>query len=80
MKKSKSILTLADINWLIDSMKRVFPTRDETVKKLDDINTKLDTFVGEVKGYREEQELNSAKLADCDDRIEKVEKHLHLPA
>jgi hypothetical protein len=79
MKKTKSIFTLADINWLIDSMKLVFPTRDETITKLDEVNTKLDTFVGDIKGYREEQELNSAKLTNHDDRIGKVEKHLHLP-
>lgn len=46
---------------------------------LDKILTSVDKLVGEVKGYREQQELNSGKLADHDDRIEKVEKHLHIP-
>ena len=45
--KNKSNFTLADINWLIDSMKLVFATRAETITKIDDVNTKLDTFIGE---------------------------------
>lgn len=46
---------------------------------LDKILTSVDKLVGEINGYREQQELNSGKLSDHDDRIEKVEKHLHFP-
>ena len=46
---------------------------------LDKIYVKIDKIAGEVTTYREQQELNSAKLANHDARIEKVEKHLHLP-
>lgn len=45
---------------------------------LDKIYVKIDKIAGEVTNYREQQELNSGKLADHDDRLEKVEKHLHL--
>ncbi len=47
---------------------------------LDDIFTKVDKIAGEVTTYREQQELNSKTLSDHDDRIERVEKHLNLPA
>lgn len=47
---------------------------------LDKIMTKVDKIAGEVTAYREQQELNSEKLTDHDDRIEKVEQHLNLPA
>lgn len=45
---------------------------------LDKIYVKIDKIAGEVTSYREQQELNSARLTDHGDRIEKVEKHLHL--
>lgn len=48
MKKLKSLLTQGDINWLIDSMKLIFPTRNETITKLDTVNSKLDMFIGEI--------------------------------
>jgi hypothetical protein len=47
---------------------------------LDKIYVKIDKIAGEVTSYREQQELNSDKLIKHDDRIGKVEKHLHLPA
>ena len=78
MKKPKTTLTLADINWLLDSFKRTFVTKEEFMKYTDKVLEKLDAFVGEIKDSREEQELNSGKLANHEDRIEKVEKHLHL--
>jgi HD superfamily phosphodiesterase len=46
---------------------------------LDRILTSVDKLVEEIKGYREQQELNSDKLSRHDDRIEKIEKHLHFP-
>ena len=45
-------------------------------KKIDGISQKI---AGEVTGYRQEQEFNSAKLSKHDERFEVIEKHLHLP-
>lgn len=78
MKKFKPTLTLADIDWLIDSMKLVFPTRVETVKKLDEVSTKLDTFVGEIKTKREEQTLHDDSHQRFDKRLTRLEKNAHL--
>ncbi|MCX6793744.1 MAG: hypothetical protein NTY06_01430 [Candidatus Gottesmanbacteria bacterium] len=47
---------------------------------LDKIYITVDKIAGEVTSYREQQELNSAKLVTHGDRIEKIEKHLHFPA
>ncbi len=47
---------------------------------LDKIYEKVDKIAGEVTTYREQQELNSGKLAGHDERIEKVEKHLNSTA
>jgi len=47
---------------------------------LDKIYEKVDKIAGEVTSYRGQQELNSTKLSGHDERIERVEKHLHLPA
>jgi len=76
--KKKSIFTLADINWLIDSMKLVFPTRDETITKIDKIDTRLDTFIGEIKTKREEQTLHDGDHQRIDKRITRLEKNAHL--
>lgn len=46
---------------------------------LDKIYVSVDKIAKEVTGYRQEQELNSAKLSKHDERFETVEKHLHLP-
>lgn len=80
MKKFKSTLTLSDINWLKSEL---IPAMADAVqnrldKKLDKIYTLVDGFAGEVKTYREQQELNSHKLSNHDDRIEKLEKHTKL--
>lgn len=78
MKKSKTLFTLADINWLIDSMKLVFPTKEEALKKLDAMNTKLDAFIGEIKTKRQVQEIHQHQHDVIDERIERVEKKLRL--
>lgn len=78
MKKFKPALTLADINWLIDSMKLVFPTKAESTDKLDLINEKLDTFIGEIKTKREEQTLHSGNHDRIDKRLERLEKNANL--
>jgi hypothetical protein len=49
------------------------PTKDE-------FYTKMDEVMGELKAIREEQPLQSHKLSDHDDRIEKIENHLGIPS
>ncbi len=81
MKQTSRSLSGDDVRDILDDKLRETGL-DQVPKRLDlldKILTSVDKLVGEVKGYREEQELNSAKLAGHDDRIEKVEKHLHLP-
>lgn len=48
-------------------------------KKLDKINTLyelVDQIAGDIKNYREEQELNSNKLSEHNDQLEKHEEIL----
>ena len=81
MKKLAPSFTADDVRDILDDKLRETGL-DQVPKRLDlldKILTSVDKLVGEVKEYREQQELNSGKLADHDDRIEKVEKHLHLP-
>jgi hypothetical protein len=81
MKKPSLSLNADDVRDILDDKFRETGL-DQVPKRLDlldKILTSVDKLVGEVKGYREQQELNSGKLADHDDRIEKVEKHLHIP-
>ena len=78
MKKANPVLSLADINWLIDYMKLVFPTKEETTHKLDTVYTKLDSFITEIKTRREEDMLHTKQHNDIDERLEIVEKHLHI--
>lgn len=74
MKRFKPLLTKADIDWLIDSMKLVFPTRDEFDRKVNKVYEKLDTFIGEMKAFRETQELHAEDHARINDRFEILEK------
>ncbi|OGG30535.1 hypothetical protein A3A63_02890 [Candidatus Gottesmanbacteria bacterium RIFCSPLOWO2_01_FULL_46_9] len=72
----------------IDDVARILRENEQNLKDLgtlknrldllDKIYIKIDKIAGEVTAYREQQELNSARLAGHEDRIEKVEKHLHL--
>ena len=74
----------------IDDVARILRENEQNLKDLgtlksrldllDKIYVKIDKIAGDVTAYREQQELNSGTLAEHDDRIEKVEKHLHLPA
>ncbi|MCX6793791.1 MAG: hypothetical protein NTY06_01665 [Candidatus Gottesmanbacteria bacterium] len=79
MKKFKPTLTLADINWLLDSFKRIFVTKDEFKKYTDKVLEKLDLFVGDIKTKREEQTLHENKHDEIEERVSKIEKHLHFP-
>ena len=78
MKKFKPTLTLADINWLIDSMKLVFPTKEESTEKFDKVIQKLDFFIGEIKARREEQTLHQGQHEEIIERVQKVEKKLNI--
>jgi tetrahydromethanopterin S-methyltransferase subunit G len=81
MKKIKPSLTLADITWLKSEF---LPALSESVqkgleKKLDAIDTKLDKFVGDIQAKREEQTLHEGEHEDIEERVSKIEKHLHFP-
>jgi hypothetical protein len=47
------------------------PTKDEFYGKMDEV-------MGELKAIREEQAVQSHRIADHEDRIEKIESHLGL--
>ena len=47
------------------------PTKDEFYSKMDEV-------VGELKAIREEQPLQSYRLSDHEDRIQKIESHLGI--
>ena len=79
MKVRKPLLTKPDIDWLIDSMKIVFPTKEESTDKFDKVMQKLDKFVGDIEAKRETQELHQSQHDRADKRLERVENKLHLP-
>lgn len=47
-------------------------------EKIDKMNTKLDTFIGEIKARREEQTLHTQEHRDITDRFEHIDKHLGI--
>lgn len=61
---------------LNDQISELTGKSDTLDKKLDRIYTVLDGFAGEVKTYREQQELNSKKLSDHTDELEKLDKRV----
>lgn len=76
------MLTKADIDWLKDEF---LPSLAEAVenrlkKKLDDINTKLDKFVGDIKDKREAQELHQGQHDEIDSRLDRLEKRTRATA
>jgi len=75
------MLTKTDIDWLKSEF---VPSLAEAVqkgleKKLNDISTKLDKFVGDIQAKREEQTLHQGKHEDLEERVTTIEKHLHIP-
>ena len=75
------MLTKADIDWLKSEF---IPALAGAVqkgleKKLDDISTKLDKFVGDIQAKRQEQALHLGKHEDLEERVNKIEKHFHIP-
>lgn len=89
MKKSPLSLTANDVRDIFDDKLRETGL-DQVPKKLDlldKILTSVDKLVSEIKGYREEQELNAEKLSDHGNLLEqhvssidRINKHLHFPA
>lgn len=49
-------------------------------EKIDKIYVKLDKFIGEMKAFREGQELHQGQHDQVDARLTRVEKKLNLPA
>lgn len=75
------MLTKVDIDWLKSEF---LPNLAEAVehrlkKKLDDISTKLDGFVGDIKAKREEQALHQEQHDRVERRLGRVEEKLSLP-
>jgi hypothetical protein len=75
------MLTKVDIDWIKSEL---VPTLADAVqkkleKKLDDISTKLDKFVGDIQAKREEQVLHQGKHDDLEMRVGTIEKRLHIP-
>lgn len=81
MKNTQRALNADDVRDILDDKLRKTEL-DQVPKRLDLLDrilTSVDKLVGEIKGYREQQELNSDTLIRHNDRIEKIEKHLHFP-
>ena len=64
----------------VDSLKSIFPTKDELRQFRDDVMEKLDKFVGDIRDKREVQELHTHDHDRIDKRLRIVEKHLRLPS
>ncbi len=75
------MITKADIDWLKSELVPALAdaVQQRIEKKLDTINTKLDKFVGDIQGKREEQALHQGEHEELEERVAKVEKHLRLP-
>lgn len=78
----RTMLTKADIDWLKSELVPALAdaVQKKLEKKLDDINTKLDKFFGDIQSKREEQTLHQGKHDDLEERVSKIEKQLHFPA
>lgn len=75
------MLTKADVDWLKSEF---IPALADAVqkglaKKLDNISTKLDKFVGDIQAKREEQTIHEGKHENLEERVITIEKHLHIP-
>lgn len=75
------MLTKSDIDWLKSDLVPALAdaVQKKLERKLDNINTKLDKFVGDIQSKREEQTLHDGKHDDIEERVTTIEKHLHLP-
>lgn len=72
----------------LDGVGRILRDNEHNLKELGNLKSRLDTLdkilvhvdkiAGDSQAYRQEQELNSKKLSNHEDRLEKVEKHLNI--
>ncbi len=72
------MLTKADIDWLKSEFLRdlIEIVKKELGSKIDAMNTKLDTFIDEIKARREEQTLHQGQHQRIEDRLSRVEKKI----
>lgn len=66
-------LEKAKPDWIEEIVNRV---SKNVTEKFDKVMTVLDSFAGEVQSYRQLQELNSNKLSEHNDQLEKHEEML----
>lgn len=74
------MLTKSDIDWLKGEF---MPELVDQVKKalhdkLDAIDTKLDTFVGEIAKRRDEQDIHARDHRRITDRFDRIDHHLGI--
>lgn len=72
----------------LEGVGRILRDNEHNLKELGNLKNRLDTLdkilvhvdkiAGDSQSYRQEQELNSKKLSNHGDRLEKVEKHLNI--
>lgn len=74
------MLTKSDIDWLKSEFMPDLVTgvKKALSEKLDAIDTKLDTFVGEIQKRRDEQDIHAGDHRRITDRFEKIDRHLHI--
>lgn len=73
----------------LDDVGRILRENEQNLKDLGGLKHRLDTLdkimvsvdkiAGGIQSYQQEQTLNSGKLTNHGERIEKIERHLHLP-
>lgn len=69
-------LTKADIDWLEATYlpKMVDAVKDKLKQPMDDLSSKLDTFIGEIKTRREEDILHAGEHDRFEKRVSALEK------
>lgn len=73
----------------IDDVARILRENEQNLKDLGGLKHRLDTLdkimvtvdkiAGGMQKYEQEQTLNSNKLSEHSDRLDRIEKHLHIP-
>lgn len=72
----------------LDDVGRIIRENEENLKNLSGLQHRLDTLdkifvtvdkmAGDAQSYQQEQELNSGRLSNHEDRLETIEKHLKI--
>lgn len=73
----------------LDDVGRILKENEQNLKNLGGLKHRLDTLdkimvtvdkiAGSIQTYQQEQTLNSNTLSLHENRLEKIEKHVHLP-